>query len=243
MSDIQPVDYPRYAYLADLAWFNHIRYFGTWQLVTKHEDGVKKTFQRLMALPEHREVHVHENTIRWRQEIAEGKLTAEQLWRQLYDERDGGRYEPSSDWQKRVEQRGRDSAKMGKASKIVDLVLHGKDYPSTIFGAFDFGSLHLVATPTGVTDELCYEFVSAHRTNGWQRRLEAARILAHADAYLLNRPNIVVHLHVRSNDKEEIISEPTDTELGGRFLEAAESTLQDIAKFHIESEARRKAHG
>ncbi len=240
MTETQKTDYPRYAFLADLSWFSHIRYFGTWNLVTTHHDTAKATFERLMALPEHREMHIHENTMLWQQQIAEGTLTAAQLHHQLYDERGGGTYEPTPNWGGRRERIRLDQECKHKADKIVDRVLHAREYPS-ITAAFDFGGLHLIARPAGITDELCYEFVSARTAKGWKRRLEAIRIMAHADAYLLERPNIIVHLHARNDTMETVITEKSDFALGHQFLESAEKMLQDIAQFHDEMEARQKA--
>ncbi len=229
MAEIQKTDYPRYAFLDDLAWIG-IFYYRAYSLVERHCDEAKAEYERLKALPAHRQLITHEEEMQWRQAITEGTLTIEQVRKELYAQygilacmydRSYSAYHAVNCHQLTNEEAQAQEERVLLVDKHIDQILHARDYPGLVF-AFDWGGLHLVARPTGVIEDLCYHFVSTRKGRhgkNWNERFDMTRRLAHAEAYLLGQDEVITHLHARNNGKETIVQEAVDVALGQRFFE------------------------
>ena len=112
---------------------------------------------------------------------------------------------------------------------LIDRTMHEQVYPALI-AARDYENLRLLVVPDGTTDDFCYEFSSLKKTSSWERHLEALRVAAHIDAYLLDRPNILAHIHIRSTGREEMVREPVNRQLARNYLDYVRYNLKEMAK-------------
>ncbi len=78
MTNVHKIEYPRYAFLADLSWFEGIRFFGVWNKAIKHQEKARKTFEQLMTLPEHRQLNSVYHAVNCHQLTEEDARTQEQ---------------------------------------------------------------------------------------------------------------------------------------------------------------------
>lgn len=204
MNNTDELQYPHYVRLADLVWFE-AQPAAMWRHLVEREDDVQTQITRLIHLPHMQENIEWDTYMEWRKQVADGKLQLNQL-RDLLREK----YTPAF------------------VEATIDRTLNSYLYPS-LKAVRVWGSLTLLLTPDGVTDEFVYEYRSVAEVRDIRRQSEAVRALAHMEAHLLDRPAIQVQIRARLTDDVKTINEPLDPMLAGEYLDAAERGLKEIA--------------
>jgi len=190
---------------SDLVWLVS-NPLSIWKHILNREPDTRDTYERLITLPGQQEQYEADSYSEWRRQIAEGKLTEEQLRHALVTH-----YDPRF------------------LDVMLDRTLHAEPYPAARAAA-PFGSLYLVAAPDGLTDEFAYEFRSVGTADALERQFTAMQLLSQLDAYLLGRQTAVAHIHVRRTASDERSAEPLDAQLARDFLSKAEAMLQEISE-------------
>jgi hypothetical protein len=210
----------------------------------EHHYRTKSLHEALSRLPE-RQRH-SDSFIQWHEIAERDKLTFAQLHSMLIDyygvrspNYEGRevlwRWLESSDITKKEKSQAMDKwshrrwdaerqAKLLEAT--ADRILNGRPLP-TIEAARDYGIMRMVVAPDGVTDDYCYNFRSISRKHRGKLEQEMWPLIGatNIDAYLLGRPNIVVHIHVRGTEIEQIFSGPADYERAQKALPRHEKKM------------------
>ncbi len=218
MNDVGPLSYPHYVRLADLVWFE-AQPLAMWRHIVEREDDVQDQIMRLAQQPKMEEHFNWDTYMEWRKQVADGKLTIDQLRHlmlQKYDRRfvDG----------------------------TLDRALNSYLYPS-LKAVRRWHSLHILLTPDGVTEEFVYEYRSVAEPQHIARQAEAMRALAQMEAFLLDRPAIQVQVRARLNDEVQSINQPLDITLARDYLTAAEAGIIELSTtINHQSLATRSKH-
>ncbi|PZS04167.1 MAG: hypothetical protein DLM69_02155, partial [Candidatus Chloroheliales bacterium] len=148
----------------------------------------------------------------------------EDYWGELRSQLNGSEI-TSEQIGERMKRMWQDEHRAKYVDSLIDKVVNTRRF-RVIRAAREYKSLRLVVSPDGVTDELCYEFRSLKNSSSLEYQLEGIKAVAHINAYLLQRPKIMAHVHVRTSGREQIVTERADRELEQGHLDDIERIIQ-----------------